>query len=663
MSVLKRKAEVCENGDLESAVVQEDGVQEAPVLDSGVQVADEYDEDSSDEEDVVNTIGDVPLRWYDDFDHVGYTREGVRLARGKTRGEIEQFLQRVSNPEFWRTVLEKSSGREHVLSDEELQLVERVSGSRAPLSSTDMEPIWLDFFSGQVMKTPLSARPEHKRSFLPSRSEALKVSELVGKMKQGLISLEKPEQKPTQPRFYMLWKEDGTTDEMRRLIRPQRAPKPALPGHELSYRPPPEYVPLEGVSEERVVTPKSHKNLRSVAAYSNLVSEQFERCLSLYLCPRKTVVKTRLQGPEQLLPPLPDRRELQPYPTRCALVFRGHENAVRCLAVSADGQLVVSGSDDGSLRVWEASSGRCLQTCRLAADAGVTAVAWNPSPRLRLIAASCGRHVYLVVAQCGDAAASACTRSLLAARPQEPRSQHARAFHCRWRVEKDEQRRAGGVVAALSLAGTCRQLEWHPAGDYLVSVVPEAGNTSVMVHQLSRWRSQMPFTKSQRAQAARFHPLRPYLFIATLNHVRVFNLATQRLTRKLSAGVKWVSSLAIHPGGDNVVIGSYDHRVHWFDLDLSTSPCHRLRYHGLAVRQVAFHKRYPLLSSAGDDNKIMVFHAKVSSDLNQQAQVVPVKMLRGHDKCEELCVLDLAFHPEQPWLFSAGADGTIRLWV
>lgn len=51
------------------------------------------------------------------------------------------------------------------------------------------------------------------------------------------------------------------------------------------------------------------------------------------------------------------------------------------------------------------------------------------------------------------------------------------------------------------------------------------------------------------------------------------------------------------------------------------------------------------------------------SDLLQNPLLVPVKVLRGHTLTRDLGVLDVAFHPSQPWVFSAGADGTIRLFT
>lgn len=110
----------------------------------------------------------------------------------------------------------------------------------------------------------------------------------------------------------------------------------------------------------------------------------------------------------------------------------------------------------------------------------------------------------------------------------------------------------------------------------------------------------------------------------TKTHVKVYNLKAQSLVKTLVTGCKWISSMAIHPGGDNLIIGSYDRRLCWFDLDLSTKPYRTLRfvfsvclyltfprYHKLAIRQVAFHSSYPLFASCSDDGAVDVFHGMV----------------------------------------------------
>lgn len=78
-----------------------------------------------------------------------------------------------------------------------------------------------------------------------------------------------------------------------------------------------------------------------------------------------------------------------------------------------------------------------------------------------------------------------------------------------------------------------------------------------MVHQLSKHTTQNPFRKNRgRVVRVLFHPFKPFLFVATQNHVRVYNLAQQALAKKLIGGSGSITSMAIHPGGDHVIVGS-----------------------------------------------------------------------------------------------------------
>jgi ribosome biogenesis protein ERB1 len=46
-----------------------------------------------------------------------------------------------------------------------------------------------------------------------------------------------------------------------------------------------------------------------------------------------------------------------------------------------------------------------------------------------------------------------------------------------------------------------------------------------------------------------FHPNKPFLFVATQRNVKVYNLVNQEMVKKLISGVKWISSMDIHPQG------------------------------------------------------------------------------------------------------------------
>ena len=48
----------------------------------------------------------------------------------------------------------------------------------------------------------------------------------------------------------------------------------------------------------------------------------------------------------------------------------------------------------------------------------------------------------------------------------------------------------------------------------------------------------------------------PLFFVASQNHVRVYNLVKQQLVRKLLGGAGRFTSLALHPTGDHVLTGA-----------------------------------------------------------------------------------------------------------
>lgn len=58
--------------------------------------------------------------------------------------------------------------------------------------------------------------------------------------------------------------------------------------------------------------------------------------------------------------------------------------------------------------------------------------------------------------------------------------------------------------------------------------------------------------------------------------------------------------------------------------------------------------------------KICIF---VFSDLLQNPLIVPLKRLSNHESYNDFGIFDVVFHPTQPWVFSSGADKTVRLYT
>jgi len=641
---------------------------------------DEYEEgDSSDEEDVRNTIGNIPVNWYDEYGHIGYDLDGKKIRKPKRGDELDHFLSKAENPEHGVTVEDRATGQQVVLSEADADVVKRTVGNRVPDPAYNLYSDQVEWFSSDVLETPLRDDTRSKKSFLPSLHEKQKVGKMVHAIKMGWMKprpAKKSEKEEAEgPKYYMLWQTDDQVEEaMRRAHDPIPAPKMYLPGHEESYNPPPEYLftekekkeweraTAEGHKRKLPFIPQKFSSLRQVPAWDSFIRERFERCLDLYLAPRQRKMRLTIQ-PEDLVPNLPRPQDLQPFPTVCSMTMKGHSNMVRTIATEPRGQYLASGSDDGTMKIWELASGRCLKTWDMGGV--VKCVSWCPNNALSLVAVAVDTKVHLVNTGLGDKLVNQRTDELLGEAPDNSGYvAPARVTQAvRW-VAGAEGGGPPGTLVTVDHFKPVKQVTWHAKGDYFASVLPEGANRSVLIHQLSKWRSQVPFSKAKgQVQCVLFHPVRPHLFVTTQRHVRIYDLVKQELTRKLQSGAKWISSIAIHPGGDNVLVGTFDKKVQWYDLDLSSLPYQVLRYHTNAVRDVQFHRRYPLFASCGDDNSITVSHGMVYNDLLQNPLIVPVKRLMGHTKYDDFGVMALAWHPSQPWLMSSGADGHIKLWT
>ena len=48
-----------------------------------------------------NTIGNIPVNWYDNYDHIGYDVEGNKLIKPKQGDALDEFLEKVDDPNYW----------------------------------------------------------------------------------------------------------------------------------------------------------------------------------------------------------------------------------------------------------------------------------------------------------------------------------------------------------------------------------------------------------------------------------------------------------------------------------------------------------------------------------------------------------------------------------
>jgi WD40 repeat protein len=140
------------------------------------------------------------------------------------------------------------------------------------------------------------------------------------------------------------------------------------------------------------------------------------------------------------------------------------------------------------------------------------------------------------------------------------------------------------------------------------------------------------------------------------HHIRVWDLTTNKIVRRLSAEPMRVLSLALSPGGTGVVAGKGDVTVEVFDLPngvlVHTLKCQAHYFN--RVKTVAISPDGKLLAT-GSGSKLEVWELKTARSLRV---FTPHRSSLG----ESEVVNTLAFSPDGRFLASSGRDGTTKLW-
>ena len=75
-------------------------------------------------------IGKIPYGWYDEFKHFGYDNKLNPVQKQKSLDKIQEFIQKSENKDWWRTIRDELNGTDMVLSDEQLEIIDRIRSGK-----------------------------------------------------------------------------------------------------------------------------------------------------------------------------------------------------------------------------------------------------------------------------------------------------------------------------------------------------------------------------------------------------------------------------------------------------------------------------------------------------------------------------------------------------
>ena len=100
-----------------------------------------YDSDDSDAQGPANTIGNIPLSFYDSYPHIGYNINGKKIMRPATGEALDALLDSIEVPKGWTGLTDPETGKPLNLSQDELELLRRLQMGEVPEEGYDPYPV------------------------------------------------------------------------------------------------------------------------------------------------------------------------------------------------------------------------------------------------------------------------------------------------------------------------------------------------------------------------------------------------------------------------------------------------------------------------------------------------------------------------------------------
>jgi ribosome biogenesis protein ERB1 len=110
-----------------------------------------YDSDDSDAQGPINTIGNIPLSFYDSYPHIGYDINGKKIMRPATGEALDALLDSIELPKGWTGLTDPETGKPLNLSQEELELLKKLQMNELP--DDDYDPYPVCFLFAQILSS------------------------------------------------------------------------------------------------------------------------------------------------------------------------------------------------------------------------------------------------------------------------------------------------------------------------------------------------------------------------------------------------------------------------------------------------------------------------------------------------------------------------------
>jgi WD40 repeat protein/serine/threonine protein kinase len=338
----------------------------------------------------------------------------------------------------------------------------------------------------------------------------------------------------------------------------------------------------------------------------------------------------------------------------------GHPTTVTRVAFSPDGWQLASISRDGTLKVWDARTGRILHTMQTAPGRDPTpadicrGMVYSPDSRYLALA----RHGGDV--QIWDATRGQLRHALKG--HQGPAWQVAFTPDSRTLASCGSDRRVR--LWDVASGGALREFSEHPAAVKGVAFRPDGRSLVAVcdggtVKVWDRDTGKVTFSFRDDLVSFPYNPCfspdaRRLAWSSEGAVLRIWDTTTGQLQIDQPTNLHQCRAVAFSPDGTRITLAGFDGTLRVLDA-VTGREMLTIFAHASLVADVAFSPDGNKLASGSYDHTVRIWDATPLPDDYEPPHCVT---LRGHQQL----VSGVAFSPDNRWLASASWDGTVKLW-
>ncbi|KAJ6487473.1 WD40 repeat-like protein [Mycena vitilis] len=344
---------------------------------------------------------------------------------------------------------------------------------------------------------------------------------------------------------------------------------------------------------------------------------------------------------------------LQQWPATVA-VLEGHTGMVNSVASSPDDKHIVSGSDDRSVRIWDAESGEQLGDPLEGHTGWVQSVAFSPDGK-HIVSGSSDRSVRIWDAESGEQLGGPleghtdCVWSVAFSQDGKHIVSGSDDRSVRiWDAESGEQ--LGGPLEGHTWG--VRSVAFSPDGKHIVS---GSGDRSVRIWDAESGEQLGDPLEGHRGggvHSVAFSPDGKHIVSGSSDEsLRIWDAESgEQLGDPLEGHTDCIWSVAFSPDGKHIVSGSSDKSVRIWDAESGEQLGDPLEGHTGWVQSVAFSPDGKHIVSGSSDKSVRIWDAESGEQLG------------GHLEGHAACVASVAYSPDGKHILSGSDDKSLRIW-